>query len=163
MKTYTVHHRSDTPAGILEDAEEAVFVKEGFSWPALFVPFVWALYNRMWIVATLILALGLALNGLAHWLKLAGGITFAISLLLNFLIALEANELQRWSLERKGSGLVGLVTGSSRNDCEFIFFDRLIKEAGNPPPPRPSGTVPAYRVQPALADDGLFPVTGGVS
>ena len=162
MKTFTVHHHSDTPAGILETPEDAVFVKEGFAWGAFFLPFVWALWNRMWIVATLILAAALIFSGIAQWLKLGGGTTFAISLLINFLIALEGNELLRWTLERRGLGLTGIVTGPSRNDCEFIYFDRILKEAENPPE-RPAGTVPAIRLQPGPADEGLFPLAGGAT
>ncbi len=162
MKTYTVYHRSDTPAGILEDPEGAVFVKEGFAWAALVIPFFWALWNRMWIVAALILAAALMISGLAQWFKVDDGITIAVSLVINFLIALEGNELLRWTLERRGLGLTGIVTGHSRNDCEFIYFDRVIKEADNPPA-RPAGTVPAFRLQPAQIDEGLFPMTGGAT
>ncbi|MEM7429864.1 MAG: DUF2628 domain-containing protein [Pseudomonadota bacterium] len=162
MKTYTVHHRSDTPAGILEDPDGAVFVKEGFAWAAFFVPFFWALWNRMWIVAALIFAAAVLISGLAQWFRLDGGISFAVSMLVNLLIALEGNELLRWSLERRGLGLAGIVTGHSRNDCEFIYFDRLIREAETPPE-RPSGTVPAFRLQPSHADEGLFPMHGGAT
>lgn len=162
MKTFTVHHRSDTPAGILETPEDAVFVKEGFAWSALFVPFLWALWNRMWIVAALIFAGTIAFTSIADWLRLDSGVTITITALFHALIAFEGNELLRWTLERRGLGLTGIVTGPSRNDCEFIYFDRLLKEAGNPSA-KPAGTVPALRLQPAQTDDGLFPLGGGAA
>ncbi len=38
-------------------AEALAFVKEGFSWPALFVPAFWLIYHRMWIELVVFLAI----------------------------------------------------------------------------------------------------------
>ena len=44
---YTVHMRR--PA--LDPGTRLRLVKEGFSWPAFFFSFVWALWSRLWLVA----------------------------------------------------------------------------------------------------------------
>ena len=161
MKTYTVHHRSGTPAGILADPDGAVFIKEGMSWPALVVPFFWALWNRLWIVAALIFAAGLGLWALAPWLGLPGGVAFVISGLLNLLIALEGGELRRWTLERNGFVLTGLVSAPSEFEAEQIYFERLGQQ--NTAPERTRATPqPVLRLESGPEEDGLFPVSGSL-
>ncbi len=160
MKTFTVHHPSDTPAGVLEAPEKAVFLKEGAAWVALFVPFFWALFHRMWIVAVLILAAAMTFGTIAQWLHLSAFVTFTISSLINFLIALEGNELRRWTLERKGHVLIGIVSANNLADCEQIFFERLVREtetANQRIAPVKSG----FQLAESGGDGDLFPVAGG--
>ena len=46
MRYYTVH----APAGESEARRSAsLFVKDGFSWPAFFVPLLWILWHRLWL------------------------------------------------------------------------------------------------------------------
>ena len=45
MRAYTVHAPPDEPAA----PERFAFVKDGFSWPALFVPILWILWHRLWL------------------------------------------------------------------------------------------------------------------
>ena len=45
MAIYSIFRKAGAPR------EEAVFVKEGFSIAAFVLTFVWALWNRMWVVA----------------------------------------------------------------------------------------------------------------
>ena len=45
MRYYTVHAPPDEPAA----PERFVFVKDGFSWPALFFPVLWILWHRLWL------------------------------------------------------------------------------------------------------------------
>ena len=57
LKVYTVHLRQ--PA---RDAErDLVIVREGFSWGAFLVSVLWALWNRLWLVAIVLMALELVL------------------------------------------------------------------------------------------------------
>ena len=44
MRVYTVHMRR--PA--LDPDADFRLVKEGFSWPAFFFSFLWALWSRLW-------------------------------------------------------------------------------------------------------------------
>ncbi len=159
MKTYAIYHRSSTPAGVLAEPDSAVFVKEGPAWAAIFVPVLWALWNQLWLVMAAIVVLELILAGIGHLTSLPASTMVPISLLFNFLIALEGNELRRWTLERRGYRLVGLVTAPSPYEAELIYFERLLNET--PAPPRtPSPVPPALRLSASPADNSLFPVAG---
>ncbi len=160
MKTYAIYHPSGTTAGTLADPDRAVFIKEGPAWPALFFPVLWGLWNQLWIVTGGILVLQLAVAGFGSALSLPGSTMIPISILTNLLIALEGNELRRWTLERNGFGLSGLVTAPSPHEAELIFFERLLNE--KPPEPRtPSPVPPALRLAGNPADNSLFPAAGG--
>ncbi len=45
MRLYSVHAPPEEPLA----PERFVFIKEGFSWPALFLPVIWMLWHRMWL------------------------------------------------------------------------------------------------------------------
>ena len=48
MAIYSIFRKAGAPR------DEAVFVKEGFSIAAFVLTFLWALWNRMWVVAAVI-------------------------------------------------------------------------------------------------------------
>ena len=168
MTVYTVHAprlgEGETP-----DPAELVFVKDGFCWPALFIPVVWLVWRGLWLslLIYLVLAIGLAsLAGLA-----GSSASTAVMVLFAIWFALEANGLRRWTLERHRYRLVGVVEGRTQEEAERRFFD----ESGAPAPPPaavPSETVPATAAAvppptvpprpkrpPAIV--GLFPTPGG--
>ena len=47
MNVYTVHLRRHG----LDPDRDLLVVKEGFSWPAFFLSFLWALWHRLWVPA----------------------------------------------------------------------------------------------------------------
>ena len=49
MTVYSVYEPPTEAPNLTERADRLAFVKEGFSWPALFVPLLWLIYYRMWI------------------------------------------------------------------------------------------------------------------
>ena len=64
MNTYTVHLRRHG----LDPERDVVLVKEGFSWPAFFLSFLWALWHQLWLAAALILAAHIAISvGIHYW------------------------------------------------------------------------------------------------
>ncbi len=167
MSTYAVYEPGKPPADLAERVERLAFVKEGFSWPAFFVPFFWLIYHRMWIELALLLAvlialplvLGIDQRGEA----LVGWASFAVSLLFAF----EANDLRTAALERRGYTLAGVVTGDSRDDAEAAFFRTWLPQqerAARAPEPvsRRAGTVEAAQAGSSRGSDGeevigLFP------
>ncbi|MCP5080416.1 MAG: DUF2628 domain-containing protein [Alphaproteobacteria bacterium] len=159
MKTYAIYHRSRSPAGVLAEPDGAVFVKEGPAWVALFIPVLWALWNQLWLVTAGIVALELMLAGIGKITSLPATTMVPISLLLNLLIALEGNELRRWTLERRGYGLVGLVTAPSPYEAELIYFERLLNEK-QPETRAPSAIPAALKLAASPADNSLFPASG---
>ncbi len=126
MKIFSIHHKSGEPAIILSEGLETRFVKEGISWSALFLSPLWLIFHRMWLVlfGTLIL------YGLAGFAATAAGLdpTASLSLvfIVNVLIALEGNNLRRWTLKRTGYQEIGAVSGKSLEHCERRFFESLL-------------------------------------
>lgn len=165
MRIYTVHAATGGDGTAAADPIRFVFIKEGFCWPALFIPELWLLFRRMWLV----LLLYVAANAAAIALMRPGNAA-AISLILvlaRLLFAIEANGLRRWTLERHGYRLIGVAEGGRLREAEYRFFaDWLaggskIPAAATPAPPAPPP--PAAPSAESGEVVGLFPVPGGGS
>lgn len=161
MTLYTVH----APAGRQPSAETAGdvrFVKEGYCWPALFIPFVWLLWHRMWLVFAGYL-LAIVLIQLLDIL-VDPGVAFVVAVAFSLWFALEANGFRRWSLERRGLPMVAVVEGADAEAAERRFFDAWLRPAvsgaGEPPPPPAQRPLPAVRPTPTGVI-GLFPTAEG--
>lgn len=164
MAVYTVHEpKSQTGRGFNE-AKRIVFVKEGFCWPALFIPVLWLLFNRMWLI---LLAYLVIVIGAETLLQAAGNATFTglAGVVLSLLFALIANDVRRWHLSRKGHALRGVVAGGDRDDCERRFFAEWLAAPPPPPAPRaPQAAGPFAPESPAPHRHGvvgMFPEPGG--
>ena len=121
MTIYSVYEPSEKAPDIEARADALQFVKEGFSWPALFVPALWLIFYRMWIELVVFLAILVAvqlISGGGQGAQLAAWASLAISVLLAF----EANDLRGAALERRGYRLIGLAEGRGRADAEMSFF-----------------------------------------
>lgn len=169
MTLYTVH-APKTPDGAAVDPSELVFVKDGFSWPALFIAPVWLVWHRLWltlliwVVAVIVLSI---LSGLA-----GSDASTAVMILFAFWFALEANGFRRWTLERRGYVLAGVVEGRRLEDAERRFYAEAGVEAGasvampSPSPatgasrPSPSPAPPPPPPPPRSGIVGLFPAPG---
>lgn len=153
MAIYTVHAPPGDDLATVR-ADEVRFVREGFSFWALLLPGVWFLWNRMWLVFLGWLAAmvafefaGRALPG--PYVPLAAG-------LFGLFLALEARDLLRWTLERRGWRLLGVVEGGDRDVAERRFFDALHAAAA-------AGTAePAGATVAMPWDDGEAPDTPAV-
>ena len=115
MRVWTVHQR---PAMTGKPAR-TVMVREGFSWLAALFPLIWFLAKRLWLVAALYFALatliGFVLPSTAFpWAMMA----------LQILSGFEARNLQRWSLERQGFRLMGVVQGRNEDGAVLNLADR---------------------------------------
>lgn len=123
---FTIYEPPDSPADRIERAERLVFIKDGFSFPALlFGPF-WLLFNRMWAVLALYLVIALAMSVTLEWLKVASIWTSLAGIALNFIVALEGDSIRRWTLERNGYRFLGTVVGRSTAECERRFFENWL-------------------------------------
>jgi hypothetical protein len=153
VKTFTVHAPPDDPGA----ADRFAFVKDGFSWPALFFPVLWILWHRLWLtlVGYVIFVLVVAWTGRV----LGEDAATAIAILGGLLFAFEANNIRRASLAQRGWTEAGGSAGNTLEEAEMRFFAA-----------RGTGEVPAERAAPARAaftpearpgaDDpilGLFP------
>ena len=128
MVTYTVHERETETGDISERAEKIVFVRWGFAWTALPIPFLWLLYHRMWLVLAAYTALIVSIQA---GLKTLGSgqeeIGWAM-LVVNSVFALLANDLRRWTLGLKGYHMVEMVRGKNILKCEERFFTDWLEE-----------------------------------
>ncbi|PLX38002.1 MAG: hypothetical protein C0606_07075 [Hyphomicrobiales bacterium] len=159
MAVYTVMlpPAAGDPAG---EAEDAVFLKDGFSWWAFLVPVVWPLFYGLWLVFAAVLVLSVTLELVAY--KFGGPLPGVIGFLLSALFALEANTLRGWTLARRGWRFAGVVAGKGDDEMERRFFASLA--AGEVTPQIVSR--PQRRYQPAADSEtvlGLFPTPEGKS
>ena len=159
MKVYTVHEPPEAGGNSLD---RITFVKEGFCWPALFVPMFWLLWQRMWWVLLAWLAIGVGLSAIGELVKELNFVVGVFSVLFALWFALEANGLRRWSLARKGWRMLGVAAGRDQGEAEQSFFRRYVSnEAAHVSttpkishvPAKPRSSVPGSN-QPVI---GLFP------
>lgn len=143
VTVYSVYEPPIPATDLVERADRVAFVKEGFAWPALFVPLLWLIYHRMWIEFVMLLIVYVALHlvfgtdaegqTLAAWASFAIGVVFAF----------EANDLRTASLERRGFTFAGVASGRDRVDAERSFFVTWLPQQERDA--RPSVTAPKLR------------------
>ena len=130
VTVYSVYEPPSPAPDLALRAERLAFVKEGFSWPALFVPLLWLLYHRMWLefilLALIYVALQLAFGGTDQGETVVGYASLAIGVLFAF----EANDLRAAALERRGYRLVDVASGRGRTDAERSFFSAWLPHQG---------------------------------
>ena len=171
MTTWTVH----APPGDVAAAAAAdglVILPETMSWGALLVPFLWAPWHRAWLVFAGWLVVTVAIEAT----DTLGDGRLAAILSGAFVIwfALVANDLRRWTLERRGFRLVGLVEARDVIEAEARFLGRLadphrpVFGVVEPPPappraaphPTPAGSAPPRDLPPIV---GFPDLAGGHS
>ena len=118
MKLFTVHYN---PARSDPD-DQYVFVKEGFNWPAFFVPIVWLIYRRQILGIVAYLVAMSVLLGVFELLSITDEVSLVCSLGISFLIGAEANDWRRASLTRGGYRVVEVVSGQTMVEAETRFF-----------------------------------------
>ena len=140
MSVYTVQ----APTGMLgePEPERAVFLREGFSWPAFVFALLWLVWHRLWAIA----ALWLVASGLLAWLAVwhfGLGTTLLIALALRILLGIEGNGLLRRQLARRRYRLIGVVAAPASETAERLFFNRLSEPQAAPTPaPKDAPTGP---------------------
>lgn len=119
---YTVHiNPSQTQA-----VEKAVFVREGFNLMAFIFGALWALYHRMgW--ETAFIAIVVALFMVAGKQQLLDEISLNIlKMVFYFIIGLQANDLRRNALSRKGYIMSEVVVSDNELRAQQRYFDRVL-------------------------------------
>ncbi|MHA1567538.1 MAG: DUF2628 domain-containing protein [Alphaproteobacteria bacterium] len=101
---------------------EAQFVREGFCWPAFFFPTLWALSNRLWVLAAALLTAQLALALLIAFLVADPVAPIVLIASLRLLIGLSASDWRRWFLTRVGLIETAIVAAPDRVAAERRFF-----------------------------------------
>ncbi|NNJ74392.1 MAG: DUF2628 domain-containing protein [Anderseniella sp.] len=123
MLTYTVHSKPDALApDQIDNGKGVVFVKDGFSWPAFFIPVFWMLWYRLWLplVGYLgIVALTIAAGYLFSWPDNLAG---AMGLLANLFFGLEGNNYRRRALAKRGFDEVADIVADNGEEASYRFF-----------------------------------------
>lgn len=120
LKVYTVHIRQKP---LKNGDPDIVLVPEGFSVWAFLFQFVWALFHRLWLVAVIMLLI----SGMMEWaFRFAVGDVTALAcqLGLGILIGAEAQNLRRWTLQRRGYRLDAVVIGETLDEAELRYFEQ---------------------------------------
>jgi hypothetical protein len=172
VKTYLVFE----PAGGGRDAATAadmIFLREKFSWPALFFAPLWMLWHRLWLALLVWLLAITVLAAAAYGLDLNPWSTALVLSIPTLIVAFEAAELRRRKLLRGGYRDAGVAIGRDLDEAERRFFADWVTatpaaERPSAPPPRrpsvpsaaPATFAPATSAAPASIV-GLFPQPGG--
>ena len=119
MRLYTVQHR---PNGDISGDPDVVLIKEGFCWPALFIPLLWLLYRGQFWGLLAYLGLTVGLSAVAYGAGLNETAVLLLLLALSLLVAAQANDWRRWRLSAKGYELVTVVAAGNLRRAEEIFF-----------------------------------------
>lgn len=143
MSTYVVMAPPEFQdlAGDPRESDRLLFVPDRFSVLAFVFSFIWMLVHRMWLVLLAYLALTLVMEIVA--LSLGSEATGILALTISLLFGFEAQALRRWSLERKGWRVVGIVDGANPAEAELRFLNKeAVRMAPEPaqsePPVRPA-------------------------
>lgn len=116
MRLYSVHAPPDAPV----EPERFRFVKDGISWPALFLPVIFILWHRLWLTLVYYVVFVLVVA----WTDrlLGDDPAFLVAILGTILFALEANNIRRAKLEGEGWTEVGGAIGRNAGEAEARFF-----------------------------------------
>ncbi|MDP7549287.1 MAG: DUF2628 domain-containing protein [Alphaproteobacteria bacterium] len=150
MRLYTAHHRPN-PGDVDPDVDpDVVFIKEGFCWPALFVPLLWLLYRRQLWGLLAYLGLSGILSALTWGVGMDNITALALSVVLSLAVAAQANDWRRWRLGARGYQLAAVVAAGSLQQAEAIFFNTRWQhgEAAPSTPARPIAPLPASGLTP---------------
>ncbi len=161
MQSFTVHlsnQGSEHARPTLEAAEKAVFIQDGFSFPAFVFGGFWLAYKRQWLALCFFLILFAALTGLGYWLGLDPMAVSGLSMLLNLFVGVEGHDIQRRTLERHKKPAVAVVTAHKLEDAEAKFFSSLPVRSASP---AGTGVLPAWPQTNEVI--GMFPMPGGRS
>lgn len=105
-------------------AETAEFVEDGFSFPAFLFSWVWALYQRLWLVAIAQIAFLILLPKLVQMGALTAAASVAAQIAVQLLFGLEAANLRHRSLLKRGYVLSDVVAEDSLLHARQRYYAR---------------------------------------
>lgn len=132
MTVYSVYEPASDDKDVEARADRIAFVKEGFNWPAFFVPVLWLIFQRMWLELIVFLLVIAALPMLFGIEEFGRQVTGWATLALTMLFAFEANDLRGWALQRRGYRFAAVTSGRDRVDAERSFFAAWLPEQERP-------------------------------
>ncbi|VAV91795.1 hypothetical protein MNBD_ALPHA08-835 [hydrothermal vent metagenome] len=125
MNLYTVHYRKESEASLTGLAQDVVLVRDGFNWSALFLPSIWFLSKKMWFVFGVYLVIQAALLVIVFWGELPTEVLTITKITGNLILGFEANNLQRWSLDRDRYRERETIAARDMVAAEHRFFSQV--------------------------------------
>jgi hypothetical protein len=122
MRYYSVH----APIGEPASPERFAFIKDGFSWPAFFVPILWILWHRLWLTLVWYVVFVLSVAWIGR--LVSQDVASLVALLGTILLALEANNIRRMALESRDWEEIGASFGRNISEAEARFFAGVTEE-----------------------------------
>ena len=116
MKLYSAYFH---PLDSTRADRPPILVKEGISWPCLFLGWIGLLFSGSWIAALLIGTVSLVLAAILRHVSGAGPLLAGLQLLL----ALFANDLRRWELRLRGFVAGPVVAGRDAETALLRLLD----------------------------------------
>ena len=100
--------------------EQAVFLRDGFSWLGFLVPPLWLLWHRLWLEAVLAFLAMALFSGLGEALSLpvAGGL---LGLLVSLYVGLEGQAMRAAALRRRGWQDWGVVEADRADTADLRY------------------------------------------
>ena len=118
MKRYTIYKH---PIGQIEA------VKQGWSWPALFLGFIWALYKKMWSIGLSILIISVLLYATVGMSSKGEIILNILSFVLGIFFGMQGNSWYESSLKSRGYDFLKTVNASTKEGAIGVY----LKESSN--------------------------------
>lgn len=107
--------------------ENVRFVRDGFSFPAVVFPFIWLLWQRLWIALAAFVLLA------AVFILLADKISPLLVVFLNGLVGLylgfEGTNLKATTLKNAGWQETNIVIASDEEEAELRYFSKKEEKA----------------------------------
>jgi hypothetical protein len=104
MRSFTVHATPPSSVPATRPARMPELVPEGFSLFAALLPPVWLLLHRQWLALVIYLAVAVLMT-----LLLPSAVQAVAMPALQLLIGLQAQDIRRWTLARRGWPVSGVV------------------------------------------------------
>lgn len=145
MASFVVLEPEGLPEGLNEEptTETTVFVRDGFAFFALIVPFFWLLSKRLWLEALVVLAATIAIGSAANIAQFAPIAPF-LAFLIAVLVALEGNNWQIAKWRRRGFIEKAVIDANDLDEAEIRYFvdhASLRRQAQNSSTRQNSGTI----------------------
>lgn len=125
MRLYTIHEKPLQARSSEADAPDFELVKDGFCWPALFLPLLWGLWRGQWTGLLAYLLCILAISTLTVLAEPGRVTELALGLGLALLVGFSANDWRRWRLRRLGYRELGAVAAANLAEAELRVLSAL--------------------------------------
>lgn len=113
------------------DIEDLIFIKNGFSIPALIFNFIWFAYHRMIKAAVLAVLTIWILIQVFNLLGISGAAAFLLSFLgVSLIIGVNGNFWHSKYLRAKNYEFIGCFFGESKEAVKLRFVEQYIGEVG---------------------------------